>query len=293
MRTKLNTKAALAGVSIAAAVAVALPTAMASASAAGPRPAAASKSAAGLPRITVAMTGKKITVGGALQSGGVRIVSKVTGEREGAPIFVRLEPGVTVAKFFKLLAGRAAQDPNYLDGYATIVTDAAAPKGTSSIQASLKAGQYVAFDSARGNPSKWPFTTFMIAKASSPATLPKPGATTAAIEFNFTGPAKLHQGELVRFANHGFLVHMIVFATASNAANARKLAAALKAGNNRLVRRLATGQGTFAGPLSHDSYQQLVVRNHPGYYVLACFMETQDGRDHVLLGMERVIQIVK
>jgi hypothetical protein len=290
MRTKLKTRAAVAGISIAAAVAVALPTTMASASATRP---AAHATAAGLPKITVAMTGTKITVGGALQSGGVQIVSTVTGERAGAPIFVRLDPGVTVAQFFKLLAGPAGPDPNYLDGYASIVTDAAAPQGTSAIQANLQAGQYVAFDSAHGNPSKWPFTTFTVAKASSPASLPKPAATLAAIEFNFRGPGQLHQGELVRFANHGFLVHMLVFATASNAANARKLAAALKAGNTRVARHLATGEGTFAGPLSHGSYQQLVVRNHPGYYVLACFMQTQDGRDHVLLGMERVIHIVK
>ena len=62
------------------------------------------------------MTGKTITVGGMLQSGGVRIVSTVTGEREGAPIFVRLDPGVTVAQFFKLLSGPAANDPNYSMG---------------------------------------------------------------------------------------------------------------------------------------------------------------------------------
>ena len=80
MRTKLNTRAALAGISIAAAVAVALPTAIASASATRP---AAHATAAGLPKITVVMTGKKITVGGALQSGGVQIVSTVTGERAG------------------------------------------------------------------------------------------------------------------------------------------------------------------------------------------------------------------
>jgi hypothetical protein len=27
--------------------------------------------------------------------------------------------------------------------------------------------------------------------------------------------------------------------------------------------------------------------------VQACFMDTQDGRSHTLLGMERIIQIVK
>ncbi len=290
MRTKLKIKTALSGVAIVAAAAMALPTTIASAAAAGP---GAANAAASLPAIKVTMTGKKITVGGTLQSGGVRIVSTVTGESAGEPLFVRLDPGVTVAEFFKLLSGPAANDPNYLDGYATIVTDAAAPKGTSTIQAWLRSGQYVAFDAERNNPAKWPFTTFVISAAAHPASLPAPDATIAAIEFGFRGPGTLHDGSLVRFADHGFLVHMIVFATASNAANARALARALREGRNGLVNHLATGQGTFAGPLSRGSYQQFVIHNHPGYYVLACFMQTQDGRDHVLLGMERVIHIVK
>jgi hypothetical protein len=37
---------------------------------------------------------------------------------------------------------------------------------------------------------------------------------------------------------------------------------------------------------------QLVIHNRPGFWVLACFMETQDHREHTQLGMERVIQIV-
>jgi hypothetical protein len=54
----------------------------------------------------------------------------------------------------------------------------------------------------------------------------------------------------------------------------------------------ATGFATFAGPLSHDAAQQLVVRVRPGWWVLACFMNTQDGREHTQLGMERVIHII-
>jgi hypothetical protein len=245
-----------------------------------------------LPRISVAMNGKKIAVSGALQSGGVQIVSTVTREPLGAPIFVRLDPGVTLAQFFAVLHSGAAGDPNNLDGIAAIVTDAQANKGTSRIQANLKAGQYVAFDSARGNPARWPFTTFTIATAAHPAALPRPAATIAAIEFGFRGPGTLHRGDLVRFANHGFLVHMIVFATAASHRQARKVARYLKEGKQRKAQRHSTGFGTFAGPLSHGSYQQLVVR-HRGWYVLACFMQTQDGRDHVRLGMERVIHVVK
>jgi hypothetical protein len=36
-----------------------------------------------------------------------------------------------------------------------------------------------------------------------------------------------------------------------------------------------------------------VVTEKPGVYVLACFMNTQDGRVHTQLGMERTIRIVK
>jgi hypothetical protein len=45
--------------------------------------------------------------------------------------------------------------------------------------------------------------------------------------------------------------------------------------------------------MTHGAYQQQVIHNRPGYWVLACFMDTQDGREHTQLGMERVIRIVK
>jgi len=263
---------------------------LAASTAAGGPARASVTSAAKLPKITVVMTGKKITVGGALQSGAVQIVAAVNGERQGEPIFVRLNPGVPVSRFLKLLQTNA--DPNSLTGIGSIVTDVAVAGGhPRTIQADLKPGQYVALDIAgNGQP---PLTTFTIAKATSPAQLPAPKATIAAIEFGFRGPGKLHDGELVRFANHGFLVHMIDFGRARNATDAYKAARLLRQGKLRQVGPLITSQGSFAGPLSHRSFQQEVIRNRPGYYVLVCFMQTQDGRDHILLGMERVIHIVK
>ena len=274
---------------------VAVSTVAASASVARPRVASAPSAAHSriLPKITIAMNGKSITVGGALSSGGARIVSTVTHEPQGAPMFVRLDQGVTLAQFFKLLQGPAGSDPNNLNGIASIVVDAQANRGTSTVQANLKAGQYVAFDTAGPNPAKWPFTPFVIAAAAHPAALPAPRATIAAIEFGFRGPGRLHDGELVRFANHGFLVHMIVFAEARSAAGARTIARLLKAGKDSKAQRLAIGFGTFAGPLSSGAFQQLVVSARPGHYVLACFMTTQDGREHTVLGMERVIRVVR
>jgi hypothetical protein len=286
MRIKLKTKAALAGISLAAVAAATLPTAMASASPAGP----GTVTAASLPTITVKMTGKKITVGGALRSGGVRIVSTVTGEQQGEPIFVRLDPGVTLSQFFKV-APSAPADPNNLDGIASIVVDVQVNRGaTSTVQADLAPGQYVALDViGNGRPPLIPFT---ISKAAHPAALPAPSAVVAAIEFGFRGPATLHNGALVRFANHGFLVHMLVAARGATAAGALKIAQLLRAGKDGQAQRLATGFATFAGPLSHGAAQQLAVRVQPGWWVLACFMNTQDGREHTQLGMERVIHIV-
>jgi hypothetical protein len=43
----------------------------------------------------------------------------------------------------------------------------------------------------------------------------------------------------------------------------------------------------------NGGYEQQVIRNRPGYWVLACFMDTQDGREHTQLGMERVIHFIK
>ncbi len=269
---------------VAAALSLAIPggTALAAHTA----PAAHTGPSAALPVIKVAMNAKKITVSGALQSGGVNVVSTVTGEPAGAPTFIRLDRGVTVAQLLKAAQG----DPNNVALIASIVFSPQANKGTSSAQANLAPGRYVALDATSRTP---PLTTFTIAKASSPATLPTPQATVSSIEFGFRGPGTLHNGELVRFANHGFLVHMIVAARGANLAGANKIAKLLKAGKDGAAQRLATGFTAFFNILTHGAYQQQVVHVRPGYWVLACFQATQDGREHTQLGMERVIHITK
>jgi hypothetical protein len=39
--------------------------------------------------------------------------------------------------------------------------------------------------------------------------------------------------------------------------------------------------------------QQAVLTAKPGFHVEACFMNTEDGREHTQLGMERLIKVVK
>jgi hypothetical protein len=247
-------------------------------------PAAHTGPSAALPVITVKMNGKTITVGGALVSGGVKVVSTVTGEPAGGPEFIRLHKGVTVAQFFKAAQG----DPNNVAPIASIVFSPRANKGTSSAQVSLLPGHYVAADAG---PTPPVFTTFTITKAASPARLPAPQARMSSIEFGFRGPGTLHNGDLVRFGNDGFLVHMIVAARGASLAGAQKIAKLLKEGKNGQAQHLATGFTTFFNILTHGAFQQQVVHVRPGFWVLACFMDTQDGREHTRLGMERVIHI--
>src|SRR5213080_3954968 len=109
MRRSITTALVAAGLSLAIPGGTAL--------AAHAAPAVHTGQSTALPVITVKMNGKKITVGGALLSGGVRVVSTVTGEPAGGPTFVRLNPGVTVAQFFKAAQG----DPNNVALIASIV----------------------------------------------------------------------------------------------------------------------------------------------------------------------------
>ena len=115
-----------------------------------------------------------------------------------------------------------------------------------------------------------------------------------AIEFGFRGADTFHNGELVRFENGGFLVHMADAFGVKNVQDAKKVAALLLAGKNRQAQKLGTPAFiSFAGPTSPGTVQQSMIHATPGVYVLACFMDTQDGREHTALGMERIIRVTK
>ena len=140
--------------------------------------------------------------------------------------------------------------------------------------------------SSNGRPPLVPFT---IAKAAHPAALPRPAATIAAIEFGFRGPGTLHRGDLVRFANHGFLVHMIVFATAAATGRPARSPGSSRGQAAQGPAPLHRG-GTFAGPISHGAYQQLI--SAAPRLVRAGLLHGNPGRPRPHpLGMERVIHV--
>lgn len=255
--------------------------------------ASAAQPAGALPTITLSLTGKSIAVGGTHVSGAVNVTSTTTGVADAEPTLVRVNPGATFDQAFSAV-GSHHGDPNYLNPYASIVFDADAPKGTTTEQTVLAPGTYVALDTSGNNPAKWPRAQFTVTQSASPAPLPAAKATVKSIEFGFTGPSTFHNGELVRFENAGFLVHMADAFGVKNVGDAEKAIVLLRAGKDRQAQRLGgSGFLSFGGPVSSGAVQQGVLHAKPGVYVLACFMDTEDGREHTQLGMEKIIRVIK
>jgi hypothetical protein len=252
--------------------------------------------AAPLPTLSITMSPSSISVAGPLQSGAVNVISTAAGGREPSPGLLLLKPGVSVAEVYALLdANKVGDEPNLIGKYGSIVFDGFTPPGKSTeAQTILAPGLYVAVDAEGDKSEKWPRASFTVTAASAPAALAAPQALERSIDFAFRGPSTLHDGELVRFENEGYVVHMDLAFPTNSRAHAREIVKDLLDGKEKSVEKLLTGEPiSFAGPLSTGAFQQETVTAKPGWYVQACFMETQDGRDHTLLGMERIIKIVK
>ncbi len=256
---------------------------------------ASSEAASTLPTLTVAITPTTITVAGAEQSGAVNVVTTATGTKEGSTTLILLKPGVTLAEAEALLSSnKASSDPNTVSKVGSIVFDTESPKGVSEAQTALVAGTYLALNPEGPKSSKWAHSSFTVTASAAPVALPTPAAVVKAIDFNFRGASTLHDGTTVGFENEGYVVHMILGFPVKSKKTAALLIKGLKAGKEKGLEKLFVGPPVgFAGPLSQGGYQQETVTAKPGYYVLVCFMDTEDGREHSLLGMEKVIKIVK
>ncbi len=255
---------------------------------------AAAPAAPSLPTLSIALTATTVTVTGTTQSGAVNVKVSASGVKEASAILFQLKPGVTAAEVEAFLATGHAGDANAASKYGALVFDAEAPpSGSSETQTYLQPGQYLALELAgEGGPKL--HTPFTLATSPAPAALPAPEATVRSIEFGFRGPSTLRDGELVRFENEGFLVHMDIAFPVKNGKAARKAVQMLLAGKEKGIEKLISGPPvSFAGPLSTGAYQQETITAAPGVYVEVCFMDTQDGRSHTRLGMERIIRITR
>jgi hypothetical protein len=255
---------------------------------------AATANAATPPTLSVAVAPSSATISGPLESGAVNVKIADAGVKEAAVILVALKPGVSLAEAEAFAKSGKPKDPNYVNEVGAIVFDAEAnPGAPTEAQTELKPGQYLLLTAA-GEAEASIRTHFTVTASKAPVALPAPEATIRSIEFNFRGPSVLHDGELVRFEDEGFLVHMDIAAPVKNMKAARRVIKLLREGNEKAINKMIVGPPvTFQGPVSHGAFQQTTVTAKPGVYVEVCFMATQDGRPHTRLGMERIIQIKK
>ncbi len=250
---------------------------------------AGASAASTLPTLNVAVTGKTgIAVSGSTVSGAVSITSTFSGKGQGGYGLVRLNQGVSFPEALGAVQSHHG-DPNALTPFGSLVVSADAP---GTVQTVLTPGNYVALNLTGNGPSA-NVAQFTVTQSSTPAALPAAAATETSIEFGFKGTNVLHDGTMVRVVNDGYLVHMDTLIGARNKADAEKIIALLKAGKDNKAEKLATGSVDLMDPASPGAMQQEVLNAKPGYYVQACFMDTQDGREHTTLGMERLVRIVK
>jgi hypothetical protein len=252
---------------------------------------ASSVAASSLPTLTLAVSKNSITVGGAEVSGAVNVAMTVTGESSDQPALILLKPGVNAAQLGAAVSKFGKNTPlDAIDPYGSFVFDSqpVAKGKTVTDEALLPPGNYVAVNNGNG------FAAFTIGASSSPASLPTPGGTVKAIDFGFRGSSTLRDGQLVRFENDGYLIHMVVYAKLGSAADTKKVDKLLLAGKlNQAKKYVVAPPGQFAGPLSTGAMEQETITQSPGVYVILCLMNAEDGRDHYQLGMFRTIRITK
>lgn len=257
--------------------------------------ATAAGAASALPTLNIALTGKTgISVSGSEVSGAVNVASTFSGKGQGAFALVRLNPNepakTALEEGFQAVKSHHG-DPNALTATGSSLIAAAPAPG--AIQTVLEPGAYAALNVTGNGPSA--AKMFTVTKSDSPASLPSASATQTAIEFAFSGPSTLHDGTVVRAQNGGYLVHMIDLLGVKSKADGQVAIRGLKAGRSqKFFRPLSTGVlVSLLDPASPGATQQAVLNAKPGWYVEACFMDTQDHREHVQLGMERLVHIVK
>jgi hypothetical protein len=256
----------------------------------------AASAASTLPTLNIALTGKTgVSVSGSEVSGAVNVVSTFTGKGgPGSFALVRLNPNLPPQTaeqqgFAAVQSHHGNEDALTATG-SSVVASAQAP---GTIQTVLQPGAYLALNVT--GMGQLAVTMFTVTKSSSPASLPAANATQTAIEFGFRGPTTLHNGTIVRAQNGGYLVHMIDLLGVKSKADGQLALAGLKAGKGqKFFRPLSNGVFiSLLDPASPGAMQQTVLKAKPGWYVEACFMDTQDGREHVQLGMERLVHVVK
>jgi hypothetical protein len=239
----------------------------------------------------ITLTGTSgVSVSGSTVSGAVNIFSSGRGSYALVRLNPSLPPAQAIAQGFAAIgAAHGNLDALTATGNALLVAANAGP----TIETALTPGTWLALNtsSQSGPPA---YAQFTVTPSASPAPLPPVVGTQRAIEFGFRGPNVLHQGTFIRVVNDGFLVHMTQLIGVKSKADGQTVVRMLRAGvtSRRKLRRYLNGRFiSLMNPASPGALQQRLVNFRRGWYVQACFMDTQDGREHTALGMERLVRV--
>ena len=191
-----------------------------------------------LPTLTLTLTKSSITVAGATQSGGVNVVSTATGVKEANVILFLLKPGATfdeVEAAVKTAAWRYQRDEQVRLARIRRRSDSRPEQRSPDVPATRS---ICCSDSRRRRQGVEGARALHGDRCRIPRRAAGAEATIRSIEFGFRGPSTLHDGELVRFENEGFLVHMDIAAPVKNMKAARQAVKDLLSGKEKALEKL-------------------------------------------------------
>ena len=257
--------------------------------------AAGSAQASTLPTLTLTLTKTSITVGGATQSGAVNVVT--TGHaasRKGRAILFLLKPGATVAEVETALKNGAGKDPNKASKYGTIVFDEeASPGKTNEAQTYLQPGSVRCPRRRRRRRAEAQRALHGDRLPHHPARCrrrrPRSARSSSASVDRARGTTASSCALKTKASSCTWTSCSPSRATRPPSRSSR----ICWPGRKRGSKSSSPGNRSAPGRFRMKPSSRTTITAKPGWYVQACFMETQDGRVHTRLGMERIIRIVK
>lgn len=249
------------------------------------------------PTVTVDLTAKKVTLGGAteLAAGPTRFEFTNAGRGERYGTIARLAEGRDVAdlRAFMRRSGPAAPPPSLAS---VVAGSATVPEGASrALTLRLDPdATYVVLDTTGQRAARWPATAFTTSAGGNGARAAAPDARVRMIDFGFKGSSTLPREGVVRFSSTGRSPHFTVAFPLRRGTSTRAAIKTVRANDEQGLERFIGGppmdvQGLVTQGAVND---QEVAFPQAGRYLLVCFMSNgPKAPGHHELGMVRAVTV--
>ncbi len=236
-------------------------------------------------QLTIALTGRALTVDGEPEAGLTEIAFRNDGRGEHEAQLIRVDGDRSEAEVLRQFAatGEGRPTPDWLRA-AGGAGPAAAGEEVSSTQV-LEPGTYYAIDTAGGR--RPAYASFEVTGEASDAELPAADATVTAEDFSFEATGLRAGTNEVTFDNAGREIHHVIAFPLAEGRTADDF--------RRFVATDGRGGGPppvdFEGGASSSAFDggtsgNVTLRLRRGNYVLVCFISNRaGGPPHALIGM--------